>query len=431
MDAGRAGDPRSGIAVIAAALAAALLSLLALQSVLTLAFAGVITRRLASRPSLAKPAPAAEVVLCLRGADPSLAAALAALADQTYPGPWRLLVVVDSRHDPAWPVVERQIALLAASGRARWQAARLLPLESLPVGGSLKSASLRQAFGRLDAATQIVALLDADAVVAPGWLEALAAGCGQSGVGAVSGNRWYVPAESTGPGLVRGIWNGGALLMMTLLEVPWGGSLALRRDLIESSGWRETLATCFGEDTSLPEHLTRSGWRYQFRPELIVLDRDDGIAFRPLRRWITRQLLSARLHHAAWPLIALHGLGSWLLLLLVALSALVALALGHLQEGWLLLAALLLYELGCLFLLLVIEALAARASRPLGGQQLQRPGFVRCLQLLRWLPLAQWVCGLATLQAALAQRVEWRGVTYQVRGRGVQRLKVAEPAEAE
>ena len=34
--------------------------------------------------------------------------------------------------------------------------------------------------------------------------------------------------------------------------------------------------------------MARSGWRYQFRPELLALDRDDGIAMRPLRRLMSR-----------------------------------------------------------------------------------------------------------------------------------------------
>ena len=44
-------------------------------------------------------------------------------------------------------------------------------------------------------------------------------------------------------------------------------------------------------------------------------------------------------------------------------------------------------------------------------------------RLLSWLPLTQWVYGLATLRAALARRVEWRGVHYRVRGRGVEWLE--------
>ena len=47
-----------------------------------------------------------EVVLCLRGADVCLPRLLRSLAGQTYPGPWRLQVVVDSDADPAWPLLQ-------------------------------------------------------------------------------------------------------------------------------------------------------------------------------------------------------------------------------------------------------------------------------------------------------------------------------------
>lgn len=412
------------VPALAVGLAGGLLAALALQGLLTLAFVAIVRRRLAHRPKVAAPAPPAEVVLCLRGADPSLPAALAALAAQTYPGPWRLLVVVDSLQDPAWPLAKASITRLETEGRARWQGRRLVPLAGRTLRGSLKNASLRQAFDELDAATQVVALVDADAVVAPGWLEALAAGCGQPGVGAVSGNRWYAPERGTGPGLVRAIWNGGALVLMTLLGIPWGGSLAVRRPLIEASGWRDVLATSFGEDTSLPAPLARIGWRHQFRPELIAVDPDDGIALRPLTAWISRQLFTARLSHPAWPLVALHGLGTWLLLLLALPVAAAALWQGRLAVANILLAAVLFYEVGVVGLLLMIEGAVGGALRALGGgggrPARPRPG--QALRLLRWLPLAQWVYGLATLKAALARQVEWRGVHYRVRGRGVERV---------
>ena len=415
--------------MIGVLLAVGLGGVLLFQAGLTALFAGLVQRRLARRPPLATPPAAAEVVLCLRGADASLPAALAALAAQRYPGPWRLLLVVDSPDDPAWELAAGVIAQLEESGRAAWRAARMVALAERPQRGSLKSAALRQAFGSLDPATTasasaVVALVDADAVVAPGWLEALVAGCGQPGVGAVSGNRWYAPAQGSAAGQVRAIWNAGALVLMTLLGIPWGGSLAVRAPLIEASGWRDVLASSLCEDTALPAPLARSGWRYQFRPELLALDCDDGIALRPLRRWISRQLLTARLHHPAWPLVLLHGLGTWLLLLVVVLALGLALALGRWSEAAVLLLALLAYELGCWGLLLTISAVATRALRPLGGP-LPALGWAQALALLRWLPLTQWVYGVATLRAALARRVEWRGVHYRVRGRTVERISPA------
>ena len=419
---------------ISQGLCGALLATFLVQLGLTQRFAAVVRRRLQQPPVLATPAPSAEVVLCLRGVDPSLGPALAALGGQLYPGPWRLLVVVDSLEDPSWPVAEEVLSQLEASGQASWQGVRLIPLAARPESGSLKSASLRQAFGVLHPSTELVALVDADAVVAPGWLAALAAGCGQVGVGAVSGNRWYEPAQGglqgSGPGMVRAIWNGGALVLMTLLGIPWGGSLAIRRELIEPSGWRQVLATSLCEDTALPKPLARVGYSYQFRPELIALDRDDSIRLRPLVRWIARQLLTARLHHRAWPLVALHGLGSLALLLACLVVVATLLLQGQPLAAGVLGASLVLYEFGCVALLLWIGRVAASGLERLGGglgsnespKGLARrvaKGFEDVWRLLRWLPLAQLVYGMATVRAALAWRVEWRGVIYRVRRGGV------------
>lgn len=382
-----------------------------LQALLCALFAGVMRRRSRSpQPPLAK-WPVVEVLLCLRGVDPALPQALAALAAQRYGGPWRLLLVVDSSRDPAWGVVEAALAQLAASGQASWRQARLLPLGPAPRLGSRKCAALRRGLRQLHPATELVALVDADAVVRPDWLSQLVQGCGQPGVGAAGGNRWYLPAQRSGAGMVRAIWNGGALVLMTLLAIPWGGSLAIRRALVEPSGWRRVLRRSLCEDTALTQPLRRSGWRYRFVPALMAVDHDDSIQLRPLLRWIARQLVMARLHHPSWPLVLLHGLGTSLLLVASLLAALGLALTGAMAAALQLLAALLLYELGCAALLLWIQALVAAA--------ISLPQRLPLCLWLRWLPLAQLVYGLAALRAQLASSVEWSGVVYRLRGRGV------------
>jgi hypothetical protein len=393
-------------------------AVLLLQALLSGWFALLVRRRLAE-PAPEAIWPAAEVVLCLRGVDPALPATLAALAAQRYGGPWALQLVVDAEGDPAWPAAAEAIAQLEATGAASWRAARLTALAAAPRGGSRKSAALRQAFAALQPATELVALVDADAVVRPDWLADLARGCLRPGVGAAGGNRWYLPAQRSGAGMVRAIWNGGALVLMSLFGIPWGGSLAVRRQLIEPSGWGAVLAHSLCEDTALTTPLRRSGWRFRFGPELIALDRDDSIALRPLIRWISRQLLTARLHHPAWPLVALHGLGTSLLLLAAVLALLGLVLAGDPASALRLSLVLLAYELGCGLILLGIQRVVAGAipldqRLPLG-------------LWLRWLPLAQFVYGIATVRAQLARRVEWSGVVYRVvrqgRQRGVQAIE--------
>lgn len=358
--------------------------------------------------------PVAEVVLCLRGADPSLAGALAALAHQAYPGPWRLQLVVDSYVDPAWAVAEASLEALEASGQARWQAAELRALGQRPQRGSLKSASLRQAFGALHPDTELVALVDADAIVSPLWLADLARACSQPGIGAVSGNRWYQPRGRSLAGRVRAGWNGGALVLMTLLGIPWGGSLAVRRQVIDAGAWRERLKTSLCEDTSLIQPLRELGWRYAFRPELIALDQDDSMALPDLAPWIGRQLLTARLHHPAWPLVALHGGGSALLLLAAAATWLL------LGRSALLAEALGLYELGCMGLLLWIEATALSALAQAGNEAPHRraaPLWRRAWDWLKALPVTQLIYAVAFWHACWDRQVGWRGITYRVLGR--------------
>ena len=354
--------------------------------------------------------PEAEVVLCLRGADASLAPALAALANQSYPGRWRLQLVVDSQADPAWALAKASLAALEP--QASWQAARMAPLGQRPQRGSLKSASLRQAFAHLHPATALVALVDADAIVSPDWLADLARACSQPGIGAVSGNRWYQPQGSSLAGRVRAGWNGGALVLMTLLAIPWGGSLAVRRQVIDAGAWSDRLLTSLCEDTALIEPLHQLGWRYAFRPELIALDQDDSMALAALAPWIGRQLLTARLHHPAWPLVALHGVGSALLLaatgalLLVGRSAVLAAAFG-------------LYELGCMGLLLWIEATALAAlAKPHPSALRRQPAALgrRAWDWLRDLPATQVLYALAVWHACWKRQVSWRGITYRVVG---------------
>ena len=135
-------------------------------------------------------------------------------------------------------------------------------------------------------------------------------------------------------------------------------------------------------------------------------------------------MLTARLHHRAWPLVALHGLGS-LALLLACLVELVRLGLaGQLLAASGLGGALLLYELGCVGLLLRIGQVAGRSLDALGpgfGANDRPTGVAAAWRLLRWLPLTQLVYGIATLRAAFARRAEWRGVVYRVRRDGVAR----------
>jgi cellulose synthase/poly-beta-1,6-N-acetylglucosamine synthase-like glycosyltransferase len=321
-----------------------------------------------------------EVVLCLRGADDSLDAALAGLAAQHYRGPWRLQVIVDSTADPAWPRLQA------------WQpeGVRVLrqPLQQRPTRGSLKCAALRQAIRLLEPDTAVMAVVDADAVVGRHWLSELVQGCLQPGVGAVSGNRWYEPERARWGAAIRAVWNAGVVLAMSLGRVPWGGSLALRREVVEAGPWQELLECGLCEDTGLLGPLRALGLRYVFLPNLVIVDRDASVELWSLAHWIQRQLLTVRLHHPVWPLALAYGVGSLILPLL-------SLAGGR----W---VVVVLYEAGLLATLWTV-------GRLLRGSGARWPAHW-------WAALlpAQLIHAGAIMAAWLARRIEWRGVVYRV-----------------
>ena len=334
--------------------------------------------------------PPVEIILCLRGADESLREMLESVAGQKYLGKWRFQIVVDSFNDPSWRIVEEFAESQSQSDclKPTWQEIRLQTLLNRPLRGSLKCASLLQAFNQLNPESEVIAVVDADAVVSPNWLSDLVLACCQPGIGAVSGNRWFVPGQFTLMGWTRSVWNAGALVLMTLFAIPWGGSLAVRREVIEAGDWKKLLGCGLCEDTGLLGPLRKLGLRYVFRPELLVVNRQDDISLFQLVKWIARQLLTARLHHPAWPLVVMHGLGTFLLLL----AAIV-------QGAW---PAVVTYELGCLVLLVCIEVIA-----------LQRRPMSLWGWILALLP-GQLIDGLATVLAVVAREVEWSEVVYKV-----------------
>ncbi len=388
------------------------------QVTLTLWFVWIVrqrTREFLSRNEVRSNAAKvpAEVILCLRGCDATLNDVFAALAGQSHTA-WRLRVVVDSEDDPAWEVAQAAVTRLEATG-ASWRESVIEPLARWPDRGSLKCASLRQALRSLAGETRVVALIDADSVVHRDWLLTMVDECLQPGVGAVSGNRWYAPDHDSPAAVVRAIWNAGAIVQMTTFGIPWGGSLAVRREAIDDCRWADVIETTLCEDTALAAPLEKAGWTYRFVPALLAIDRDDDIALGPLTRWITRQLLTARLHHPAWPLVATHGIFTSLALAAAATGFAYTWLTAQRSAAWLFVTALVVYELVNLCLLVVI----AKAARTAAHDRTSPPRSLtpgRCLRWLALIPMTQWVYGLAIARSMTARWIEWRGVVYTIDG---------------
>ena len=382
---------------------AALLVITATQVVLVARFARIC--RQASRPADAAPCLSpARIILCLRGSDPFLGDTIRAAVQQDHPD-YELRVIVDSRADPAWADVEA--ALATATPRCR---VVVEPLTSRPETSSLKCASLLQGLRDAELETAMVAFLDADVVPAPTWLRTLGTALAATDCGVATGNRWYAPPGGDLGSWTRAGWNAGALVQMVCFGIPWGGTLAIESGLLAAAGLREKWARAFCEDTLLTATLARTGRHVAFVPSLIAINREQ-VTLPSLLPWITRQLLTARLYHPAWPMVAVFGLSAPLAVMATVVALLLAMARGDAISLGGLAACLgvFLASLPTLFLWIervVRQAVPGAQSRPAAA----------LVDAVRGTFAAQAVYGGAILGALTLTSTRWRGVTYAIGG---------------
>lgn len=384
-----------------------LVLLAAAQYLLLRVFLRALRRVGGDSPGADGPLPKAVVVVCLRGGDPFLADCLRAVFDQDYPA-YEVHVVVDSRDDPAWATVEQVIAETGA------EHVRVSPLDQRRETCSLKCSSLVQAISRLDDSVRVVAQVDADAAPHRTWLKELVAPLADERVGAATGNRWYMPAQFSWAALVRYLWNAAAVPQMCTFHIPWGGTLAIKREVFQRSDLLERWGNAFCEDTMVYSALKRLGLEVVFVPSLVMVNRED-CSLRGYVQWLRRQLLAARLYHPYWWFTVMHALVTsliWVAALGVGLWGVAAEDL--VATSWAVAGAAA-YIAIMLTYLPIIELAVRRVVRWRG-----EPTRWMSLRFLLAIPAAgvllQMVYPSTLISAMRLKRTRWRGIDYRVDG---------------
>ena len=377
--------------------------------------------------------PPAVVVLCLRGGDPFLSQCIDGLLTQEYPG-YRVRFMVDSEHDPSLPIVRAGIA------RHRFERYEILTLADPLSTCGLKCSGLAQAIGDLIGADSrgvdsraaepgFVALLDADTIPHRSWLRELATGLAPEDVGAVTGNRWYMPDSPTLGALTRHLWNAAAIVQMYVYKIAWGGTLAIKLDSIRRADLLASWCKALCEDTMTHEQLAMIGQRLVFVPSLMMVNRED-VSLARLTPWIGRQLLTTRLYHPHWSLVLLHGILSALL----PLSCLLTSMWFAWQGNWLLavatLGSLLLYQVALMSLLPWI-ARPIESILQARGESTNWQSQVTWFEMFWGTLVTQWIYTQALISCQFTRQVQWRGIDYRVDGRWQIRMLGYKPYQPE
>ena len=350
--------------------------------------------------------PAVAVVVCLRGDDPSLHSCLIGLAQQEYPE-FQLYAVVDNEHDPAIEVFE--------SAKSEFERQPILvTIPEIVRYRTLKCSALLAAFEAIRQDTfqaEVVALLDSDVNCDPYWLVDLVAPFRHARVGATTGNRWFEPDGNETGTWMRQIWNAAAVVQMHHYNIGWGGSLAFRAALIEEEKFLAPLRTGFCEDTGMNRVLAKFGLELIRVPGLIMNSTESTTASNCFS-FIVRQLLTTKLYHRAWPLVAAHGLLIPFFVISAIAFPLVAPESQFTVFHLLPLMAMVLFQVFNLYLLNCI----GRVNRALLLEREQQIGTRFSLVRYIFSVIAiQFVHASAVLAAIFKRTYSWRQIDYRIK----------------
>jgi len=365
--------------------------------------------------------PPALVILSLRGGDDALLECLDRLANQNYPA-YQLRIVIDHPTDPAHKIVNRWLEKRPSVAVA------VEFLRNPSPNSTLKCSAIRQVLHNLDFTIQAVVLVDADANTYPGWLRDMVSPLRLPSVGAVTGNRWYYPAQGSWGAWCRFIYNALTLPPMDWFRLPWAGSLAIRREVAVHRMFLNTLERASSDESAVCKALKEMRLQLHFNSRVILWNSSsENVA--GCSQFIFRQLLWTRLYHPSWIPILAHAVGSYLLLALAFLCGVSNLWIGTLSTPA---AALLgaigiylaavLFSLGYLHRAIRIHILPHQGDSSMRGLRLRD-----WCQMVGAAPMTLVVYTLAILRARFARRVVWRGIEYHVQSHGAVRVSEYRP----
>ncbi len=351
--------------------------------------------------------PPAAVVLSLRGADESLTQCLDGIANLNYPN-YEIHIVLDHEQDPAKEIVSRW-----AKENDHFPL-KVSVLSEISRNAYLKTSAIRQCLRRLAPTLEAAVMVDADTIVYPNWLRDIVIPMVNSDVGLVTGNRWYVPQNTSLGSRVRFIYNAWSVPAMYFMQATWGGSLAIRRDAFDQPYFYDRMLDTSSEESAMQEATRHAGLRMSVHPNVMMLQRDP-IALEDCFRFIRRQLIWTRLYHPQWLNVVIGVLAIYLLTAASVLWGLFCAWAGDWRASCLIFTAVASLAIGNL---LVINHLHHRIiGRIKSVQRVHTPemDWRTGLRILVALPAALGIFVAAVVSATIARHVAWRGILYRLK----------------
>ena len=363
------------------------------------------------RSDLAQPivdyTPFVSLIAPFRGVDQGFRENLTALFNQHYPA-YEVIFVTGGNDDPALPIVEEVRIVGARKGRVESR----LVISGEATHSGQKVHNLIAAVTEIDRRTEVIVFVDTDARPHDQWLRSLVAPLHDTGLGASSSYRWFVPLSHSLAAHLRSVWNASiasALGSNTQKNFCWGGATAIRRDTFAVLRVAERWQGSVSDDFTLTRVLREAKLPVHFVPRCLTASFED-CSFRELLEFTVRQRKITRVYAAhLWQAVLIGGLlfnpvffGGLVLVLIRGVLGLSVTA--------------------PVILLTVIFALGAtkawirwravsKALVNYGASVSRTPALLS--HLFIW-PLASALFLYNAVVAAFSRRIAWRGIDYEL-----------------
>jgi len=355
----------------------------------------------AKRALKPKPVPSALVVVPIKGVNEHSHSHVFSLLNQQY-GRYRAIFVVDSPDDPAFALVKE---VLATADRAEGLVeAELLIAGHASISGQ-KVHNLLRALQHLKDEDEVIVFADADAVPGEKWLARMASGARRERFGAATGYRWFVPDDHALSSILTSVINASVLTMMgpARRNRAWGGSMALRREIMDQSKLIEHWQGALSDDYQLSRAVGSIGQRIFFSPLLVVAS-PVRYTWRGMYEFGRRQMLITRMYSPY--------LWGWALMvpLLYCAGWISAAAMAATGSYW---------GLAMLLGVSVLDVVRGRqrliiANRLFDKATINRLTHTRLVECFAT-PLWMGVYLAIVLASAVGNRLVWSGITYAIR----------------
>jgi cellulose synthase/poly-beta-1,6-N-acetylglucosamine synthase-like glycosyltransferase len=328
-----------------------------------------------------------------------------ALLEQKYPS-YEVIFVLDHENDPAIELINSETSPIKNPGISY-----KIVIAGPAVNAGQKVHNLRVAVNEIAPASEVIVFVDTDARPHAEWLRDLVAPLLDENIGVATGYRWFVPLRGGFASRLRSVWNGSiasALGADTARNFCWGGSTAIRRTTFEKLNIRERWLGTVSDDFLVTRVLKEASLPIYFVPQCLVASLGD-CNFRELLEFTTRQIKITRVYSS----------GLWKTLLLgssmftIAFFGGIAICLVRVFEGlsFILPAILVL----AMFILGALKAYIRwkTVNLPLHDYKTELHRDLLAHVFL-W-PLASVLYLYNAIVAGFSRRINWRGITYELK----------------